>query len=240
MDGAWPSCTPVGTSALRTSAGRVAQAQQAGTQPGGRGPAPAGLTPRDVGCGACYACARGGGPLSGPASGRVCAPAWPLRGPGSQWLELGRGPSACPRDGRRQGGLLVTFPPPGWTARSDPSTWANQSSLPRHDRQAVRCLGSRSRTHTGLRTQRGSVPLGPSLELRAGMCPPPWSQPWHSALVLGPTRDPCPAWARAPSPSPGPSRHMPLPPEAGSEQQTLLIVGPVAKAPSALAHSEVG
>lgn len=177
MDGAWPSCTPVGTSALRTSAGRVAQAQQAGTQPGGRGPAPAGLTPRDVGCGACHACARGGDPLSGPASGRVCAPAWLLRGPGSQWLELGRGPSACPRDGRRQGGLLVTFPPPGWTARSDPSTWANQSSLPRHDRQAVRCLGSRKHT------QACVLSAGRSL----------WGQAWSSGL----------ACVLHPGPSPG-------------------------------------
>lgn len=143
-----------------------------------------------------------------------------------------------------------TQPEPGRAAGDLPAAWLDCTLCPRHRAnhlrpvttggRAVPCLGSRSRTHTGLHTQRGLVPFRPSLELRVGMCPPPWSQPWHSALVFGPTWDQRPAWASALSPSPGPSRHMPLPPGAGWEQQTLLSVGPVAKTPSPLARNGDG
>lgn len=147
------------------------------------------------------------GPLRGLASGGVCVLAWLVRGPSSQLLKLDRGPSACPEDSRRQGGLLVTVPPPGWTARSVPSTRAQASHL-----CPSRPAGRPTRGGTWSNTQASMLSAGQSLQAKPGaqgqhvsstlvpalaLCPCPWS---NTGPV--PSLGQCPVPVPVPGPQP--------------------------------------
>lgn len=169
------------------------------------------------------------GPLRGLASGGMCVLAWLVRGPSSQLLKLDRGPSACPEDSRRQGGLLVTVPPPGWTARSVPSTRAQASHLCPLTTGGPSHAWGHVVEHTGLHAQRGSVPPGQAWSSGSARVLHPGPSPGTLPLSLvqhgtsaqpGPVPRPCPR-PRAP---------------AGA---CLCLQGPVARTPPPLAHMEM-